>query len=582
LFLKRLEISGFKSFAQKSIIDFDNQKSITSIVGPNGSGKSNVADAVRWVLGEQSYKTIRSKKSEDIIFSGSKGKGRASGARVSMLLDNSDGRAPIDFVEVEIERSVYRDGSSEYLINGKKVRLFDVAELLARSGFGQSTYSVIGQGMVDTMLFYGPSERKVLFDEAAGVRQYELKREQTIRRLADTAQNVVRIKDILYELSPRLKSLKKQAEKAKQKDQIAKDLLEKQKICFTSIWERLSHAEDGKRKELGSILSEEDSIKKELRDLNKEFELALGQERSDSSSLGEARIKINKLEEQKEKIRQEIYTKKAQLQMQYPDAHSKEVLENKIFAIEEQIKSLDLEKKIQSRDLLQKKISSAGFEAIKKNISDLQVKRSELKEYFYTLKARLDFFGSSVALTKDQINEKINSLNFELNNLGLAKKRKEQLGLQEKIDKINKDLEKNRTKIENSRSQLSSLKNELEGFDFGVVGERLREILKAQNIFINNIGMIKDIAETKKLFQEGESISKKLENLAEKVGDAQKGVLSGISDVQLDIEGLSAEREDLIDSQSKIKAIFVEKSHTISSLGRRKMEIEASIKELKA
>src|SRR3989339_1449250 len=168
MFLKKLEIHGFKSFAQKAVLDFvepiNNRNSITAIVGPNGSGKSNISDAIRWVMGEQSLKTLRGKKSEDIIFSGSEGKGQMGMASVSMTLDNKDNRAPIDYEELVITRRLYRNGESEYLINENSVRLLDLQILLARAQFGQGSYSVIGQGMIDRLLLQTPQERKDFFD----------------------------------------------------------------------------------------------------------------------------------------------------------------------------------------------------------------------------------------------------------------------------------------------------------------------------------------------------------------------------------------------------------------------------------
>src|SRR3990172_13109210 len=249
--LKRIEITGFKSFAGKSVLDFCPDKkeaNITSVVGPNGSGKSNIADSIRWVLGEASYKLLRSKKSEDVIFSGSEKKGKSSYAEVSLFLDNSTKKLAIDFTEVEILRRLYRNGDNEYRINGAKVRLMDIYELLARCGFGQATYTVIGQGMVDQMLFYGAKERKVLFDEAAGVKQYELKREQSLRKLEATDQNLLRIKDILGELSPRLKHLKKQMEKAEERKVFETDLKETLKNYYSFKWSEFSSKITEKKK----------------------------------------------------------------------------------------------------------------------------------------------------------------------------------------------------------------------------------------------------------------------------------------------------------------------------------------------
>ena len=562
------------------MIDFDNEKSITSIVGPNGSGKSNVADAVRWVLGEQSYKTIRSKKSEDVIFSGSNGKSKASGARVSMILDNSDGRAPIDFSEVEIERAVYRDGSSEYLINGKKARLLDVAELLAKSGFGQSTYSVIGQGMVDSMLFYGPAERKVLFDEAAGVRQYELKREQTIRRLADTAQNIIRIKDILSELNPRLKTLKRQAEKAKQKDEISDQLIEKQKVYFASIWDNLNHREGSKRKDLEGISNEERKIKDELGDLNKKFENILNQEKADNTKLDAIRLEINKLEDEKETLRQQIYTKRAQLQMRFSDAISKKDLEEKIASLESQIKDLKIEEKESQKKSLEENINSLGFEKVKEGLEKFKNEKETLRQNLYTLRARLEVYSSKDNLGVDEISKKKEILNSELNDLKISEKERIQDGYQKKIKKIEIKLEKNQKKIEEKKEEFLSLKNELESFDFGVVNEELKDILETQNLFMIKVESISKVDEVKSITEMGQRVIKSLESLIDKVKGAKKGALTGMTDIQLEIEKLSNEKEALISEQNKIKDSYLEQAHLINALIRRRTEIKDEMERL--
>jgi chromosome segregation protein len=234
LFLKSLEIYGFKSFGTKSVLDFvdgNNVTQISAIVGPNGSGKSNIADAVRWVLGEQSSKTLRSKKNEDVIFCGSNSKARGSYAEITMILaDDKDVEVEINgkkytFSEIAISRKLYRSGESEYLINGKKVRLLDIQTLLASFGFAQSSYTVIGQGMVDRLLFFNAADRKVLFDEAAGVKQYEIKREQAIRKLEGTDNNLIRLKDILTELEPRVVNLRRLVKRAEGRKEIEQEFL---------------------------------------------------------------------------------------------------------------------------------------------------------------------------------------------------------------------------------------------------------------------------------------------------------------------------------------------------------------------
>ena len=181
MYLRRLELQGFKTFAQKTVLEFvpetGGRRGLTAIVGPNGSGKSNTADAIRWVMGEQSMKLLRGKKSEDVIFSGSEKKSRAGFAEVSLTLVNDD-KPDIELAEIVVTRRLYRDGQSEYEVNRQSARLTDVALLLAQAGIGQRTYSVIGQGMVDQVLSASPSERKVFFDEAFGVRPFQLRREQ--------------------------------------------------------------------------------------------------------------------------------------------------------------------------------------------------------------------------------------------------------------------------------------------------------------------------------------------------------------------------------------------------------------------
>ena len=220
--LKSLELQGYKTFASRTLFLFS--EGITAIVGPNGSGKSNIADSLRWVLGEQSYSLLRAKKSEDMIFSGSELRPRAGMASATITFDNSDGWLPIDFAEVAITRRSYRDGQNEYLINGQRVRLKDVTELLARSGLAERTYTIIGQGLVDAALALKAEERRKLFEEAAGTGLHRTRREEAQRRLEVTARNLERVQDILAELQPRLRSLERQARRAQEYEQVKADL----------------------------------------------------------------------------------------------------------------------------------------------------------------------------------------------------------------------------------------------------------------------------------------------------------------------------------------------------------------------
>lgn len=222
MYLKKLEIYGFKSFAHKTVLEFE--PGITSIVGPNGSGKSNIADGLRWAFGEQSMKLLRGKRAEDVIFAGSDHKARLGVADVSIHFDNADHSIPIDYDEVVIERRLYRDGNSDYLINGNQVRLLDTQELLVKSGFGNTSYSVIGQGMIDQLIFGGPPAVKQLVEEAAGVAPYYVKRERTLRRLGRTEINLEQVRALIAEIEPRLRSLRRQTRKLEQRADLEQKL----------------------------------------------------------------------------------------------------------------------------------------------------------------------------------------------------------------------------------------------------------------------------------------------------------------------------------------------------------------------
>ena len=220
--LKSLELHGYKTFASR--MEFQFGEGITAIVGPNGSGKSNIADALRWVLGEQSYGLLRGKKTEDMIFAGSEGRPKAGMASATITFDNADGWLPVDFSEVALTRRAYRDGHNEYLLNGQQVRLRDINELLAASGLSERTYTILGQGLVDASLALKADERRRLFEEAAGIGLYRTRRDDALKRLETTQRNLERVLDILAELEPRIKSLERQARRANEFSRAQADL----------------------------------------------------------------------------------------------------------------------------------------------------------------------------------------------------------------------------------------------------------------------------------------------------------------------------------------------------------------------
>ena len=213
MYLKSIEMQGFKSFANKTILQFHD--GITGVVGPNGSGKSNVGDAVRWVLGEQSAKQLRGGNMQDVIFSGTETRKPLGYASVAITLDNSDHKLNVDFEEVTVTRRLYRSGESEYLMNGASCRLKDINELFYDTGIGKEGYSIIGQGQIDKILSGKPEERRELFDEAAGIVKFKRRKAVTEKKLAEEQQNLVRVNDILSELTRQLEPLERQSETAK-------------------------------------------------------------------------------------------------------------------------------------------------------------------------------------------------------------------------------------------------------------------------------------------------------------------------------------------------------------------------------
>lgn len=267
-FLRSLELSGFKSFAKHTTLTFE--PGITGVVGPNGSGKSNIADAIRWVLGEQSKKAVRGKASVDMIFSGTSKKAPMSLAEVSLTFDNSSKRLPYDYEEVVVTRRLYRSGDSEYLVNGTRVRLGDLQHAFAVAGIGAENYTVIGQGLVDQVLSQTPSQRRGLFEEAAGIKQFQLKRDESRRKLTETTTNLGRIADILRELEPRLKTLRKQAAGLAARESIESDLKDARLAFYGHrfrAWQRELRDESARRDELKQ---EFESIEKELATIDAE------------------------------------------------------------------------------------------------------------------------------------------------------------------------------------------------------------------------------------------------------------------------------------------------------------------------
>ncbi|MFT5194617.1 MAG: chromosome segregation protein [Cellvibrionaceae bacterium] len=293
--LKKLVLQGYKTFASKTEFVFEG--GITAVVGPNGSGKSNVADAIRWCLGEQSYSTLRGKRTTDMIFSGSQSRARAGLAQATLTLDNESGWLPIDYTEVEICRRAYRSGENEYLLNGQKVRLKDISELLAGAGLSEQTYTIIGQGLIDRALSLKADERRALFEEAAGISHYKSRRATTLRKLQDTQRNLQRVHDILGELKPRMNSLKRQADRAENYHLVQIDLKEMLRTWYGFQWEEAKTVLRAKREEAAEA---EKIWSKERGEMQRE------QEAMDTAkeSLHEAETAIQEIDGRREEVRE--------------------------------------------------------------------------------------------------------------------------------------------------------------------------------------------------------------------------------------------------------------------------------------
>lgn len=276
MYLKRLELQGFKSFADKTELKF--MPGITTVIGPNGSGKSNIVDAIRWVLGEQSLKSLRGTKSEDIIFSGTQSRHSLGFAEVAIVIDNQDGKLPIEYSEVTVSRKIYRNGESGYFINKTPCRLKDVLELFMDTGIGKDGYSVIGQGKIDEILSNKSEDRRHIFEEAAGIVKYRVRKQESEKKLELTKINLIRINDILGEIEAKIEPLKQQSEKAKR---------------FLNLREELKNIE------IGLFMYNIQTLKERLEDIQRTTDIIVEQSTTEKSKLGE-------LQEQKENLKREV------------------------------------------------------------------------------------------------------------------------------------------------------------------------------------------------------------------------------------------------------------------------------------
>ncbi len=394
MYLKSIEVHGFKSFANKIVFDFHN--GITGIVGPNGSGKSNVADAVRWVLGEQSAKQLRGASMQDIIFAGTENRKPLSYAYVAITLDNSDHKLAVDFTEVTVARRVYRSGESEYLLNGNPCRLKDVNELFYDTGIGKEGYSIIGQGQIEKILNGKPEERRELFDEAAGIVKFKRRKAAAQKKLADERENLVRVNDILSELERQVIPLEKQAKTAK-------------------VY--LQKKEELKTYDVNMFLLETNRIEEQQKDVADKYKIADDELKEANESYEGIKSEYEKLEREMEALDEKIDQTKDQLSN---TSVMKGKLEGQINVLKEQIHTAELtDEHLKNRlDAIEKEKETRRSEraSYEERTRELSAGLNEVGEKRKQAEEELIKFQSEIAQCSERMEEGKNEIISLLNN----------------------------------------------------------------------------------------------------------------------------------------------------------------------
>ncbi len=516
--LKSLELQGFKSFPDKTVISFDD--GITAIVGPNGSGKSNISDAVRWVLGEQSTKTLRGSNMQDVIFAGTQKRGAVGFAEVSLTIDNSDGVLPCEYNEVTVTRRLYRSGESEYYINRSSVRLRDINEMFMDTGLGRDGYSIIGQGRIDEILSAKSGDRREIFEEASGISKFRHRKEESERKLNSTEENLIRLRDILSEIESQVGPLKHQAEKAREYIKIYDEL----RGLEVSVWtENLARAKENAQKyindyevvcsqfaaskaALDSLYAEVEELAEKMREKDVQAQAARDEEREAEREINEVASEIAALESTStnnlhniERIRAEINdeTNRAQSIAEQIKAREKRVseLESDARTIEEKIESLReaallasgksddaaaklddlrLRFRICEDDIAKLKIAMSASDA---EIAGFDTRKTDIEAELATREAELSESKQKFALVKENLEEaeeKCSSADNMLN--GFEMKYKSRGERFEKLREQSSKLELSLESMENKLRMLREMERDLQGYSYAV-----KNIMKAKD-----------------------------------------------------------------------------------------------------
>ena len=585
MYLEKLEIQGFKSFANKNKLIFPGlisggKRGLTSVVGPNGSGKSNIADAIRWVLGEQSLKTLRGKKSEDVIFSGSDQKNQLSMAEVSLILNNTDKESLKFFEEIKVEdeeikeeldfdkireflnadeivitRRIYRNGDSEYLINNKRVRLADIQMLLAKANVGQKTYSVIGQGMVENFLNTNASERKDFFDEATGVKQFQIKRETSLNKLEGSYENLQQVEMLLSEIRPRLKSLTRQVEKLKRRSEIEADLIHNQFNYYNFLYQEANT----KLEKANSKFLELEKIKidreEKLAKLNEELNIIRTTNNFQEISTLQPRLK--ELEAEKNQLLRQLAKLQAELEVQlesqgqfdiswlnnkYGELSSEsEKINHEITALENNQNNPDEKTYQESLVAIEKEINKA-YEVRREIENKEAIKNQHLKQITKleaTLEANLEAQGqfdiSWLSNKREELSLELEVLNKEIEELQKENNHDTENSLREKLNKLFDHLNLLNREVE-------TIKNELK--KPGVAKNNREEISRIIEEFLNQLESIKKEADLEKVKKMIEAAKNNFQDqIREYLADENADKLNRIKEIQDDIITSSDERQ---------------------------------------
>ena len=454
MYLKRLEMYGFKSFADKTVLDF--MPGITTVIGPNGSGKSNISDCIRWVLGEQSLKSLRGTKSEDIIFAGTQNRKSLGYAEASMVIDNSDGKLPIEYNEVVVTRRIYRSGETGYFINKTPCRLKDVLELFMDTGIGKDGYSIIGQGKIEEILSNKSEDRRHIFEEAAGIVKYRTRKADSEKKLEQTKLNLLRINDIISEIENNIEPLKNQSEKAKK---------------FLNLREELKNVE------VGLFLYNIENFKNQIDDILENIEILETNQVRENENLNELQVKKEELKEQVDSLIEKIEEtqnlgfEENQKREQYNSeigvlaerlSNNKENYERYAFEIEDLEKQNKELEKEQNQKLEKKNNLFTNKEKFEK---ELKEKEEELAKYSKTLSEKELEIESKKQIVQKNIDDKyeiVGEVNTEKANYENLEKREK--SLKNEIQETISELDSTRTnKEESSKSfyELEKSKNSI-------------------------------------------------------------------------------------------------------------------------